>query len=678
MAIHWQVKFRSLRANTLYTVNIYDSSYSGTPVQLIGAAQPFETQEDDSDDMFMPVRTQSGYLRIVDTGYAADGVTPFNFRDLIPTTDTDRPVTLTDDYGEVVWQGFMQAQNFGSQLFETPQEREFPLQCSLTVTSCQDINYQQTDIQNFAYLLLKVMDGIPSVCRPTKFAVQGGQDAQDWLLKKIDWQNFNTLKSNDSMEARYNLYQILEEMCRFWGWTARTEGQWLYLTCIDDPYEQQFVIFSYSDLQNQASGTSSFESYAYLVNAGFGSDIYASVNNDDYQMRGPSKAIVSADINEANEDVINPFDNILEKEMLTPAWNEGTTVHYDNTVHYTKDVYNAYRSYWFGTCAALYAAFNVAYKFRGVDAGGGYDEIGNVIRIKKTYDGTSAVFLQTVFEHDFSSGFFRIQGTVYRDGDKYNSRTGGFFAGNATMKMRFGVGRTYNTALWWDGEKWVSTRTDFMATIGNRDEEIFSLYWPNMPSGDWSHTNILSTPSAMQGYLFIELLGSNDQLVTDLGGEKTFDIKDFKILFTKNNNVTITQFPNDDWRKVEKIDIDSDHEYTAKTSNNIQDDYSVDCIFASEGIMPPGYGVILNMDGSYFTGYNYTGSSLERPEQHLANRIINYWQTAKRKLVCDLRTGSVMKQTPRVYGTIDGTSVYPVSISHAWRDDVIKVVFMEI
>ncbi len=127
MAIHWQVKFRSLRANTLYTVNIYDSSYSGTPVQLTGAAQPFETQEDDSDDMFMPVRTQSGYLRIVDTGYAADGVTPFNFRDLIPTTDTDRPVTLTDDYGEVVWQGFMQAQNFGSQLFETPQEREFPL-----------------------------------------------------------------------------------------------------------------------------------------------------------------------------------------------------------------------------------------------------------------------------------------------------------------------------------------------------------------------------------------------------------------------------------------------------------------------------------------------------------------------------------------------------------------------
>lgn len=33
MAIHWQVKFRSLRAETLYTVNICDDSYTGSPAQ---------------------------------------------------------------------------------------------------------------------------------------------------------------------------------------------------------------------------------------------------------------------------------------------------------------------------------------------------------------------------------------------------------------------------------------------------------------------------------------------------------------------------------------------------------------------------------------------------------------------------------------------------------------------
>lgn len=72
------MKFRSQRANTLYTVSIYKDYYTGDPTELIGAANPFETQEDDSEDVFKPVRTQSGYLRIVDNGYAADGVTPFD------------------------------------------------------------------------------------------------------------------------------------------------------------------------------------------------------------------------------------------------------------------------------------------------------------------------------------------------------------------------------------------------------------------------------------------------------------------------------------------------------------------------------------------------------------------------------------------------------------------------
>ena len=126
MAIHWQVKFRSLRSNELYTVSIYDEYYTGTPVQLTGAAQPFETQEDNGD-IFTPVLTQSGYLRIVDTGKDNAGNT-FNWRNFIPTNDIDRPVKMTDSNGNTVWMGFLQAQNFGSTLFELPQVREFPLQ----------------------------------------------------------------------------------------------------------------------------------------------------------------------------------------------------------------------------------------------------------------------------------------------------------------------------------------------------------------------------------------------------------------------------------------------------------------------------------------------------------------------------------------------------------------------
>ena len=44
MAIHWQLKFKSLRRSTDYTVNIYDDQYSGNPVVLKGGAEPFSTQ----------------------------------------------------------------------------------------------------------------------------------------------------------------------------------------------------------------------------------------------------------------------------------------------------------------------------------------------------------------------------------------------------------------------------------------------------------------------------------------------------------------------------------------------------------------------------------------------------------------------------------------------------------
>ena len=134
MAIHWKIPFNSLRSGTVYTVNIHDASYphAAGAVTLMGGAQPLTTQEDDNEDMFFDIRTQSGSLRIIDNGQDANG-NAFNWKTFVPTTDTDRPVTVTDGNGGIVWQGFMQAQNFGGILYGNPQERDFPLQCALSV-----------------------------------------------------------------------------------------------------------------------------------------------------------------------------------------------------------------------------------------------------------------------------------------------------------------------------------------------------------------------------------------------------------------------------------------------------------------------------------------------------------------------------------------------------------------
>lgn len=303
-----------MRSNTLYTVNIYDENHASAPVQLTGADNPFETQEDDTDDVFAPLRTQTGYLRIVDTGKDNDG-NPFNWREFIPTTDIDRPVTLTDEEGTVLWMGFMQAQNFGSRLYEVPQEREFPLQCPLTVTSCTDVDITQKQIRNFAYLLKKVVDSIPSVCRPNQFLIQHSTTDMNPLLKRIDWQNFVTENNDGDLEPRFNMYECLEEMCRFWGWTARICGTTLYLVSPDYASNPSFIELTDTELTDMVGGTASGTVSYGFTPAGFGSDIFASIDNDDYQMRGPNKAVVTADSGEAEDNILEIYPLKVLYEM---------------------------------------------------------------------------------------------------------------------------------------------------------------------------------------------------------------------------------------------------------------------------------------------------------------------------------------------------------------------------
>ena len=73
----YSISFKSLRSaagDAPYVVNI--GSTGGTALKP--GASTFVTQEDDTDDVFTPIRTQTGYLRIIDDGKALDGVTAFD------------------------------------------------------------------------------------------------------------------------------------------------------------------------------------------------------------------------------------------------------------------------------------------------------------------------------------------------------------------------------------------------------------------------------------------------------------------------------------------------------------------------------------------------------------------------------------------------------------------------
>lgn len=692
MAVRWQIPFEELRGGALYTVNIYDEHYSASPIVLKGGAQPFTTEERNDEDVFIPVRTQSGYLRIVDNGFAADGVTPFNWKTMLPSTDTDRPITLTKTINEtttVVWRGFMQAQNFGGELYGNPQEREYPIHCVLTVLQDQDINYTHTGMENFAYLLNHILNSIPFFT-VSEVVMQGGSDAVDWLKKRIDWQNFVSEKHEDilsptSTEPAYNLLECLEAMCKFWGWTARVHGDSLYLLCADDADEPQFATLttgSGGTLEALADGNninppiSDFDSLSLLGN------IFASVNNDDYRQLGPGKALITANSNRGDDDIINPLNDEVVKEMKDLG-EQGSSIHYnDKYVTYSNDLLTIDQPFLQASCISGEGSFNVARIYQGNTLEEMRNEYINVVRIHVTGGNNVSpmVSLETVYEHNFDDGFFRMYGDVYRYTDKYEDPYTEYFPiGRSYMFARIGIGRDRNNAHWWNGRQWQDTQTFCRISIGNRTNQMFFLFLqaPQASSDDWG--SMVLDVSGLSGKLFVDLLGTDNTRVEEIFGERSFEIKDFKLVFTRNPGVNKFVSTNG---YAEVTDIQRPTSFGYKAGSG-RDEWTADTIFATENAMKFCYGEIVNPDNTFCEYVNYGGTT-ERPEQHLANRVAAYWATAKRMIDVELKSDAIVGGvelgdiTPSYILGLDSTTLHPISISRNWRDSVIKIRMIEI
>jgi hypothetical protein len=123
------------------------------------------------------------------------------------------------------------------------------------------------------------------------------------------------------------------------------------------------------------------------------------------------------------------------------------------------------------------------------------------------------------------------------------------------------------------------------------------------------------------------------------------------------------------------VDRQSSYDYSAdidKSRNNQED---IDLVYASDKDMEYGFGLLMNTDYSYMDTVYY-GSSLQHPEQHLANRIASYWGSAKQMVSAELRTDVVDIGTPihpRTHMVLDGMHYRTLSINHQWRDDVTGV-----
>ena len=687
MAIHWTVTFKTLRGGKTLTASVYDNLYSGEPIALKGGAEPFVTEENNDDDPFKAIRTQTGSLKIVDDGYALDGTTPFNWRDLQPRSDHDRPVILTDENDTILWQGFLQAQNFSGTLYEKTQEREFPLQCALSVLGSKFPNTTDQGIVNFAYLLKYCVDMVSAasltVVGFTEFIIQGGADAQRWLTKKFHWANLLSEDSEETLSPQYDLLTCLEDMCNFWGFQARTEGTRLYLMCQDDPSVQTLLTLSPADLATLATGTVAGTIDAEpFVRRDLTGNIFASNDNDDMWMSGPSEVSVKADCNE--QSTAAQFAPPTVRNQMEAA-GDYTWHHYEGNdpqvgLFSTPMISSFDSNVMSGSSSTTSAGFRRMQIFSTPEADNPtLIDAFDFVNIQE--QDSVKISIQTKRMMSFSKGTLKFSASVFKNAEVWDSEDD-----NDYLRVRIGIGETKESAKWFymsvdqNGNLthgWSDTVKDAMLTIGNGDIKgygfLFAVQTPLIVPIYYTFKGI-PTDEYLHGYVFVDFCG----IVWDLTHKDAtdFTVGNFKIEYSREETVIPTNIYNDPRPREIKKDRVSSMNYDSINDNALKNKQNIDLIYASDNNMKFGFGLVMEPTFEYMQGARYGDLVLQHPEQHFADRITSYWNASRRLVTADLQTQMVEQQepiTPLSHLVLGATHFRTLAISHQWRDDVTTV-----
>ena len=316
---YWKIPFTSFGGDQ-YEVRIGGAAQD---ITLIGGAKPFITEEDDDEDFFMPVRLQHGMIRIVDNGMDANG-NAFDWRDMIPTTATSNTVVLYKKTGanswSTMWLGYLKPETYSGKYLQNPQERAFPVVCPLTVMEGDDVSTTGPTIANFAYVL-KYIFGISNY--DFNFWFQGSPgDVLDWLKKGVAWRNFFDYDEDINQNVtKYNILELLTEVCKFWGWQLRQKGNNLYFTMVDDNISTYgFVGYDYSDLESISSGGTPQPLSEDFTTVAIGQSWFVDTDNNIELLQGVRKVTVIADINKDNLICAFPADDIQD------SWPYSTVV----------------------------------------------------------------------------------------------------------------------------------------------------------------------------------------------------------------------------------------------------------------------------------------------------------------------------------------------------------------
>lgn len=223
-----QCRFQS-RTHQQYCVNISKQSDTSVQVkQLTGSEHPFTTSEANGDDIFMPVRQQTGHLRILDNsgGTLVD--------ELLPENNTQKMVTLVNlTTGATEWIGFLAAEVFTQPWSNELTELELTVRSALACLSDVTMQTAVTGTNRLAMLVHNAftsMFGEGQVPFTHVLMMDDFFYNYDALLIRANFELFykkETIKNDNTetvIKVGRSYKDALEALCATFGMTLRQQG----------------------------------------------------------------------------------------------------------------------------------------------------------------------------------------------------------------------------------------------------------------------------------------------------------------------------------------------------------------------------------------------------------------------------------------------------------------------
>lgn len=643
-SVRWKVRFKTLKEHDA-EILIYEEGWTGGVTELEPAENTITTDEDNSDEMMKPVRTWTGYLRVVDNGDLAG---------LMPIDNQQHYLELLID-NVMKWCGYMQADTFSEEWDVTPLVVEFPLISPIGVLS--SIYLDQTKdmgLVTMAALIVECIDATKVDYEKVYFPREVTMSAEDAdylipLMLRISRYNFfSENKSVNRDDPEYQRYDadtclsFLEEYCKFWGWSLHERGKSIYLISTVDV---EYISISVEQLRKMASGgTSSISALDVSGN-------YDSANRVDIadielagdghkrdMLQGYKKFVISAKINGVGAVVPSAdFDDmdLAFTETYTHTMMGGSSKYYERIMAYVpQSEYVETNIYQVEDTSnpsspwekVEYTSWNVSqsvgatfvkrdsYQTKDLEKKKNYNyrdclmislQQGLTGRIPTTEQAKELIILRMRSSGiaKYSEGAFVISAST-SDIERHTFEE---IAGNGkgTMEIMFRVGDKY-----WNGTAWGTDATWFIVNMGNdegTDEGV----------GQIISTKTLSMPyNGADGYVMPineELAGMVELTIHAVLNDGKYNIlylSDLKVEYYKDD--TVVEQDRDENKYSGQVDVsyaeDMNTELSIASNNKNKAAYSLlsypnkeigELYFVSKGMMRPELSLLSNQKRIY-------------------------------------------------------------------------------